>query len=463
MTDEKRDHETCWQSPPKQPETQARMINKAVQHTSAKLAYDAEKSPAVALESLENLRQDDISFLEGGLEAWLVVFSAFIGSLAALGITNTIAAFQLYVSTHQLSEYSEANIGWIFSVYMFLAFFCGVYIGPVFDKFGPRWLILAGTICIGASLMLLSVCTEYWHFLLVFGICNGIGCSLLFTPCIAVVGHFFHVRRGLATGIASTGGSVGGIIFPLLLQRLFANPSLGWGWGVRILGFLCIGLMAVANCFVRSRLPPSKTASIHPDIRIFKEPPFFFTTVAVFLMEFALFIPLSYISSYAAAQGFDDKFSFQILTIMNAGSFFGRLLPGWWADRAGPFNSNMASVLLSIIACVVVWLPFGHTKPGIITFAILIGFASGNNISITPVCIGKLCTIESYGRYHATCFTVVSVACLVGIPIGGSIINACGGSYWGLIVFTSLLYTLSLLFFILTKGLSTEWKLLGVF
>ncbi|KAH6955956.1 major facilitator superfamily domain-containing protein [Ilyonectria sp. MPI-CAGE-AT-0026] len=380
------------------------MINKAVQHTSAKLAYDAEKSPAVALESLENLRQDDISFPEGGLEAWLVVFSAFIGSLAALGITNTIAAFQLYVSTHQLSEYSEANVGWIFSVYMFLAFFCGVYIGPVFDKFGPRWLIVAGTICIGASLMLLSVCTEYWHFLLVFGICNGIGCSLLFTPCIAVVGHFFHVRRGLATGIASTGGSVGGIIFPLLLQRLFANP-------------------------------------IHPDIRIFKEPPLFFTTIAVFLMEFALFIPLSYISSYAAAQGFDDKFSFQILTIMNAGSFFGRLLPGWWADRAGPFNSNMASVLLSIIACLVVWLPFGHTKPGIITFAILIGFASGNNIGITPVCIGKLCTIESYGR----------------------IINACGGSYWGLIVFTSLLYTLSLLFLILTKGLSTEWKLLGVF
>lgn len=78
--------------------------------------------------------------------------------LAALGVTNTIAAFQLYVSTHQLSQYSEGSIGWIFSLYTFLAFFCGVYIGPVFDKFGPRWLILVGSVCIGASLMLLSVC-----------------------------------------------------------------------------------------------------------------------------------------------------------------------------------------------------------------------------------------------------------------------------------------------------------------
>ncbi|KAH6984019.1 putative MFS monocarboxylate transporter [Ilyonectria destructans] len=410
-----------------------------------------------------NLQLEKDSFPEGGLDAWLVVFGASMGSLAALGITNTIAVFQLYVSTHQLSQYSEGSIGWIFSLYTFLAFFCGVYIGPVFDKFGPRWLVLAGSVCIGGSLMLLSVCKEYWHFLIVFGICNGIGCSLLFTPCIAAVGHSFRARRGLATGIASAGGSLGGVIFPLMLQRLFAEPSLGWGWGVRILGFLCIGLLAVANCFVRSRLPPSKNASIHPDIRIFKEKPFLFTTIAVFLMEFALFIPLTYISSYAAAQGFSDKFSFQILTIMNAGSFFGRLLPGWWADRVGPFNSNMASVLLSIFACFAVWLPFGHTKPGIITFAILIGFASGNNISITPVCIGRLCPIENYGRYYATCFTVVSVACLIGIPIGGSIISADGGSYRGLIVFTGAIYALSLVGFVIAKGVSVSWELTANF
>ncbi|KAH7110937.1 putative MFS monocarboxylate transporter [Dactylonectria macrodidyma] len=410
-----------------------------------------------------NLQTEKDWFPEGGLEAWLVVFGASMGSLAALGITNTIAAFQLYISTHQLSQCSEGSIGWIFSLYTFLAFFCGVYIGPVFDKFGPRWLILVGSVCIGASLMLWSVCKEYWHFLIVFGICNGIGCSLLFTPCIAAVGHFFHARRGLATGIASAGGSLGGIIFPLMLQSLFAEPSLGWGWGVRILGFLYIGLLAVANCFVRSRLPPSKNASIHPDIRIFKEKPFLFTTIAVFLMEFALFIPLTYISSYAAAQGFSHEFCFQILTILNAGSFFGRLLPGWWADRVGPFNSNMASVLLSIFACFAVWLPFGHTKPGIVTFAILIGFASGNNISITPVCIGRLCPIENYGRYYATCFTVVSVACLVGVPIGGSVINACGGSYGGLIVFTGALYASSLVGFVIAKGVSIGWKLTATF
>lgn len=295
-----------------------------------------------------------------------------------------------------------------------------------------------------------------------FGIFNGVGCSLLFTPCIAAVGHFFSKRRGFATGIASAGGSVGGVVFPLMLQNLFDEPSLRWSWGIRILGFLCLFLMVFALLFVRSRLPPRPDASVHPDFRIFKEKPFLLTTIAVFLMEFSLFIPIAYISSYARTQGFDEKFSYQILTIMNAGSFFGRALPGWYADRIGAFNTNILSVFVSIIACFVVWLPFGHTKPGLIVFAITIGFSGGTNISITPVCIGRLCPTESYGRYYATCFTVVSVACLIGIPIGGAIISACNGDYWGLIVMSGIVYMSSLVMFVIAKGSLVGWKQITV-
>jgi MFS family permease len=82
-----------------------------------------------------------------------------IHSFAGLGITNTIAVFQSYVSTHQLAGYSESSIGWIFSLYTFLAFFCGIYIGPIFDKYGPRWLIAAGVVCVVTAQMLFSICT----------------------------------------------------------------------------------------------------------------------------------------------------------------------------------------------------------------------------------------------------------------------------------------------------------------
>ncbi|KAK6839755.1 Riboflavin transporter MCH5 [Apiospora arundinis] len=403
----------------------------------------------------------DETYPEGGLAAWLVVFGCWCGLFAAAGIMNSIATFQTYVAIHQLSDYDEGTIGWIFSVYTFLVFFCGIYIGPVFDKYGPRWLVLVGGVGLVLGIMLTSICTKYWHFLLAFGFLSGISSSLLFTPCFTAVGHFFRARRGMATGIASTGGGFGGVVFPLMLQSLF--DRVGWAWALRILGFLCMFLVTLCNCFIRRRLPAAAGASPHPDFRIFRDRPFLFTTLGVFLLELGLFIPLAYISSYSLAQGFGDHFAFGVvLPVLNAASVFGRALPGYWADKIGPFNSNMLSVFLTIVACFVVWLPLGHTVAGVLVFAALFGFATGNNISITPVCVGRLCHTQHYGRYYATCYTVVSVATLVGIPIGGNIVAATGGDgghqYWGLIVFTGLTQALSLSSFMVAKGVSVGWK-----
>lgn len=132
---------------------------------------------------------------------------------------------------------------------------------------------------------------EYWHFLLAFGVLGGVGTSLLFTPCIAAVGHFFRARRGLASGIASTGGGVGGVVFPLMLQALFVR--IGWGWSIRALGFLSLGLLIISNILLKKRLPAPKNISAHPDFRILREKPFLLLTIGVFLLEFGLFIPLT--------------------------------------------------------------------------------------------------------------------------------------------------------------------------
>ncbi|KAK6956348.1 hypothetical protein Daesc_001625 [Daldinia eschscholtzii] len=372
----------------------------------------------------------DETYPEGGLEAWIVVFGSWCGLLASLGLMNSIATLQTYVATHQLSNYDEGTVGWL--------------VGP-------------GGIIVVASVMLLSICTEYWHFMLSWGILNGIATSFLFTPCLTAIGHFFHDRRGFASGLASTGGGLGGVIFPLLMQSLF--DKVGWGWTIRILGFICLFLLTFASLLVKRRLPPAQNASPHPDFRILKEKAFLLLTIGVFFLEFGLLIPLGYISSYALANGFSEDFSFQILPILNAASVFGRALPGWWADKIGPFNTNMLSLCGTIIACYVVWLPFGHTTPGLVLFAVMFGFSTGNNISITPVCVGRLCQTQHYGRYYATCYTIVSIAVLLGLPVAGTIVKATGGSYWGLIVFTGLTQVISVVAMYAARAEKVGWSL----
>ena len=121
---------------------------------------------------------------------------------------------------------------------------------------------------------------------MVYSVLNGIGGCLINTPCIASIGHFFLRKRGNATGVAMTSGSIGGIIFPLMLQRLF--PMVGFAWATRILGFILLFLLGIANILVRSRLPRKPMASfknIAPDFTVFKDLPFTFVTIGIFLME----------------------------------------------------------------------------------------------------------------------------------------------------------------------------------
>lgn len=179
--------------------------------------------------SSSNIDPHGAFYPEGGTRAWLVVLGSFSGMVAALGIMNTIGVYESYLARHQLASYSAASIGWILSIYVFLAFGAGLVIGPVFDVHGPRWLLFAGSILIILATFLLGVCTQYWHFILVFGILAGVGTALIFTPTIAAVGHFFYEKRGNATGVAAMGGRDWGDCISFDAAEFVSEGRLGVG------------------------------------------------------------------------------------------------------------------------------------------------------------------------------------------------------------------------------------------
>ncbi|KAF2720436.1 MFS general substrate transporter [Polychaeton citri CBS 116435] len=413
----------------------------------------------------------EVVYPEGGRQAWLVVLGSFSGMVAAFGYMNTIGIFESYIAENQLAEYDRGTIGWIFSLYIFLAFFCGVQIGPIFDRYGPKWLILVGSICLSLSALLIGVCTKYWHFILAFSILGGLGTSLIFTPSVSAIGHWFLLGRGNATGLACAGGSVGGIIFPLMLESLF--EKVGWGWATRILGFIFVGLCAVAQVCIKSRLPPKTGGSVLPDLKIFRDVCFSLVTVGTYFLEWGLFIPITYIASYAvdskALEPQSLLASAGVVAIFNTGSSLGRWAPGYLADKMGRFNTMIWTVTLCMTTTLGLWLPAtvlsGNAEVDkstvlglLITYALVFGFASGSNISLTPVCVGMLCNTEEYGRYYATCYSFVSIGTLTGVPIAGSVIQACDGEYWGVAIWTGACYVCALACFGSARVIKVGWK-----
>lgn len=391
----------------------------------------------------------DEQYPEGGIRAWLVVLGCWLALFASLGLMNSLATFKTYVATNQSIHLGPSIVGGAIFGYASLSFLLGVYAGPLFDKYGPRWLLLASTAFMVASLLLSSTSSEFGHILTALGVLSSLASPLLFTPSIAAIGHFFKRRRGLATGIATTASSASGVVFPFILQALFVR--VGWAWALRALALICLSLTVAANFLIRSRLPAAQNASPHPHARIFRTRGFTPTVVAVFLAQFASFLPLSYMSSYALSRGFSEAFSFQVVAILNASSAVGRIAAGWAADGIGPFNANVACSALAALACFGVWLPAGGTEPGIIVFAVVFGCASGGSVSLAPVSVGRLCKTQEYGRYYGACYTIASLVVLFAIPVAGQLVRVDGGSYWGLIVTTGVFYVAAVVAFAAAK------------
>ncbi|KAH6638730.1 major facilitator superfamily domain-containing protein [Boeremia exigua] len=409
-------------------------------------------------ESLRYSSDDDSEYPEGGATAWSVVLGAFCAMVPSMGLLNTVGVLQAWVSENQLHGYSESTIGWIFSAYCFFLYIGGAQVGPIFDAHDIRYLIVPGSIGIVAAIMCMSVSTEYYQLLLSFGVLGGSSACLLFTPAVSAVGHWFYKRRALAIGIACTAGGVGGVVFPLLI--LYLAPIIGFPWTMRIVGFVCLFMCIIACLLLKKRLPHNEHAGASIDLAALKDPKYALTTLAVFLIEFSVFVPYSFISLYAIHSGVDQQKAYLISALLNVGAIPGRALPGYVADRFGTFNTMLATSLTCATLIFALWLTAARNEAAITAFAIVFGFWSGTGISLTPVCVGAVCKIEDYGKRNGTTFSIASFAALIGIPAAGAVLEAGGGNYTGLIVFAGGLYLAAFAVFLVTRivGWGSNWR-----
>lgn len=348
---------------------------------------------------------------EGGYAARVVVFGSFCALTGGLGLMNSIGIYQAWLADNQLSHVNEGHRGWIFGLYNFMVFFCGIQIGPLFDVYGPTWLMVTALILFTATFVSIGFCYAYWHYLIVIGLVAGAATSIVFVVPIATIGQYYNTKRGSATGLAMSGGSLGGVIFPLIFQDL--SGRLGFPWTTRIIGLITVCLIAIGCVTVRphdnrSEEPTKSNCSLLPDPYILLDRRVLCLTIGVFFIEWGFFIGLEYVSSYALAYGIDKRLSYLMIVFLNAGSFPGRWLPGVLADYFGRLNTLIGATILCAISVLAIWLPADGNVSLTVTFAVIFGFASGSNISLVPVCVGEFCPIENYGKYYTTVYTVVS-------------------------------------------------------
>ena len=187
---------------------------------------------------------------------WMSTYSAVILLVAVL--INLATSFTQY--THSVTlpsmqtalglSYTQAGIlitgGWVVrNISSFSA-------GTLAPRYGSRIIIGVSTLLAGGSMIMLGASDNFWMALSAM-LLTGIGTGAALTPMMGLLSPWFSSKsRGLAAGLASTGGSAAfiasGVLVPWLTTR---SPEHGWQHTWYIFGFLVLGIGVVSLFFIR--------------------------------------------------------------------------------------------------------------------------------------------------------------------------------------------------------------------
>ncbi|RDA87143.1 hypothetical protein CP532_4264 [Ophiocordyceps camponoti-leonardi (nom. inval.)] len=377
----------------------------------------------------ESCEADRIRPPNGGCRAWLVVAGGFINFMVTFGILNSFGTFQAHYET-KWPHLSTSTITWIGSVQLCLFFLGGIFIGPLFDRYGGQRLMLIGTTFCILSFLGASWSTQYWHYLMSQGFLLGCGSALLFYPTTGSISEWFDEKRGFALGIAVSGSSLGGVFWPMLLHSLF--NSVAEEVVHRIIAVISTPLLLLSCYLIRTRpgrahsgdeVVGSRRRSI---LKAILEPRFISLSFVLMILYAGMLIPFYYIPIYSEERGVGHVMANNLLSISYGGSFIGRIGSGWLADIFGRFNIlALLCLLMSIMTLSWIWM---SSMMALVAFAVLFGLFSAGLVPLGSACVAQTTPDMGHiGLRIGVMMAISSIGALAGGPASGLLRESYGG------------------------------------
>jgi MFS family permease len=220
---------------------------------------------------------DKASIVAGpGFNRWLVPPAALsihlcIGQAYAFSVFNAPMVRLIGVDAPAPSDWSLAELGWIFSIAIVFLGLSAAVLGRWVEEGGPRRAMFAAACCFCGGLVISAIGVELhklWIIYLGYGVIGGIGLGLGYISPVSTLIKWFPDRPGMATGMAIMGFGGGAMIgSPLaltLMQRFSSETSVGVAPAMLVMGALYFALMMFGVLTIRIPAPGWKPAGWTP-------------------------------------------------------------------------------------------------------------------------------------------------------------------------------------------------------
>src|SRR3984957_12191726 len=132
-----------------------------------------------------------------------------IGVICMAAVANLQYGWTLFVNPIDAKyHWGRASIQVAFTLFVLIETWLIPVEGYLVDRFGPRWVVLAGALLVGSAWALNSVASSL-PILYIGAALGGIGTGCVYGTCVGNALKWFPGRRGLAAGITAAGFGAG--------------------------------------------------------------------------------------------------------------------------------------------------------------------------------------------------------------------------------------------------------------
>ncbi|POY72795.1 hypothetical protein BMF94_4204 [Rhodotorula taiwanensis] len=319
--------------------------------------------------------------IDKGKDAWSFCFAAFILETFIWGFSYTFPSVLVYLESHDpWQKESIASLSAIGTVQLAVMFIFPCTIISFFRRY-PDWVRTSLWVSVAVNCLAMlaaSWATKVWQLIVLQGVLCGLSGAVLYTPVLLWLNGWFHMKRGLATGIIFSGTGVGGLIFPFLISSALLDKY-GFATMCRAWAGITLAVYAIAVYLIKPRVPlrkprgPRSPWFVMSDFRFLKNPVVIVMTLTSFTSSLAYFPCSLYLPTYTSTLASPVSANI-VVAVFNLAASCGSAVIGYTADLSTPITV-MASGLAGSLLALTAW-GFASSLGAVFAFAVLFGFAT---------------------------------------------------------------------------------------
>jgi MFS family permease len=362
---------------------------------------------------------------------WLIVVAGGLLGCVAIG-----AMFSLPIFLRPISRDTGWSITGVSSAmtFGFISMALGSMIwGNLSDRFGPRLIVLIGSVTLAASLALASYATSLVEFQIVFGLMVGAATAAIFAPMMACVTGWFDTHRSLAVSLVSAGMGMAPVTMSPLAARLISNHD--WRTSLQIIAALVAAVMIPVALLVRR--PPALqgdnglSSSVGPQSdmtlrQATRSPQFIILLLTNFFCCATHSGPIFHTVSYAITCGIPLVAAVSIYSVEGLAGLGGRVVFGILGDRFGAKHVLVSGLLLQALGALAYF--FVRELSAFYAVAVLFGFVYAGIMPLYAVLARENFPLRMMGTIIGGTAMAGSLGMATG-PVAGGLIYDTFASY----------------------------------